>query len=49
MQEFQQQENARFGHSLIVVMVGILVGQICDLFQPEECRNYFNAAGYGPT
>jgi transposase len=25
------------------------IGQICDLFQPEECRNYFNAAGYGPT
>jgi transposase len=23
------------------------IGKICDLFQPEECRNYFNAAGYG--
>jgi hypothetical protein len=23
------------------------IGQICDLFQPEECKNYFNAAGYG--
>jgi hypothetical protein len=20
-----------------------------DLFQPQECRNYFNAAGYDPT
>jgi transposase len=23
------------------------VGQICDLFSPEECRNYFREAGYG--
>jgi hypothetical protein len=23
------------------------IGQICDLFQPEEWKNYFNAAGYG--
>jgi transposase len=23
------------------------IGQICDLFQPEECKNYFIAAGYG--
>jgi transposase len=23
------------------------VGAVCDLFQPQECRNYFNAAGYG--
>jgi transposase len=23
------------------------VGSICDLYSPEECRNYFNAAGYG--
>ena len=23
------------------------VGQVCDLFQPQECRNYFKAAGYG--
>ena len=22
------------------------IGEICDLFDPEECRNYFNAAGY---
>jgi transposase len=22
------------------------IGQICDLFQPEECKNYFTAAGY---
>jgi transposase len=25
------------------------IGQICDLFKPEECRNYFAAAGYGFT
>jgi len=25
------------------------IGQICDLFQPEECKNYFTAAGYGFT
>jgi transposase len=25
------------------------IGQICDLFKPEECRNYFAAAGYGCT
>jgi transposase len=23
------------------------IGQICDLFSPKECRNYFAAAGYG--
>jgi hypothetical protein len=23
------------------------VGAVCDLFQPQECRNYFIAAGYG--
>jgi transposase len=25
------------------------IGDICDLFQPEECRNFFNATGYGLT
>jgi transposase len=23
------------------------VGKVCDLFKPQECRNYFTAAGYG--
>lgn len=23
-----------------------VVGQVCDLFDPDECRNYFKAAGY---
>ena len=23
------------------------IGEICDLFSPEECQNYFTAAGYG--
>jgi transposase len=23
------------------------IGQICDLFTPQECANYFAAAGYG--
>ena len=23
------------------------IGDICSLFKPEECRNFFNAAGYG--
>ena len=23
------------------------IGQICDLFEPKECKNYFVAAGYG--
>ena len=22
-------------------------GAVCDLFQPQECKNYFKAAGYG--
>jgi hypothetical protein len=22
------------------------IGNLLDLFKPEECRNYFNAAGY---
>lgn len=25
------------------------IGRFLDLFQPQECRNYFNAAGYDPT
>jgi transposase len=25
------------------------IAQICDLFTPEECTNYFEAAGYGFT
>lgn len=25
------------------------IGDICELFTPDECRNYFNAAGYGLT
>ncbi|MFN0113801.1 MAG: IS630 family transposase [Paracoccaceae bacterium] len=24
------------------------VGKVCDLFLPQECKNYFRAAGYGP-
>ena len=23
------------------------VGAVCDLFQPQECKNHFKAAGYG--
>ncbi len=23
------------------------IGAICDLVEPEACRNYFTAAGYG--
>jgi transposase len=23
------------------------IGHSCDLFEPPECQNYFNAAGYG--
>jgi transposase len=23
------------------------IGRICDLFDPQECQNYFTAAGYG--
>lgn len=22
------------------------IGQVCDLYGPDECSNYFNAAGY---
>ncbi|ESX98008.1 hypothetical protein X753_31700 [Mesorhizobium sp. LNJC399B00] len=25
------------------------IGDICNLFSPTECRNYFAAAGYGLT
>jgi transposase len=25
------------------------IGDICDLYSPGECRNYFTAAGYGLT
>jgi hypothetical protein len=23
------------------------IGEICDLFSPQECQNYFAASGYG--
>ena len=25
------------------------IGDICEMFPPTECRNYFKAAGYEPT
>jgi hypothetical protein len=25
------------------------IGDICSLYEPTECRNYFKAAGYGAT
>lgn len=25
------------------------IGDICEMFTPDECRNYFQAAGYGLT
>ena len=25
------------------------IGQISQTFSPQECKNYFNAAGYGAT
>jgi transposase len=25
------------------------IGEICDLFSPQECQNYFHAAGYALT
>jgi len=25
------------------------IGEICDLYDPEECMNYFIAAGYDPV
>ncbi len=25
------------------------IGDICDLFSPTECQNYFKAVGYAPT
>ncbi len=25
------------------------IGQICELFSPEECQNYFKAQGYAPN
>jgi transposase len=25
------------------------IGQICDLFSPQECQNHFDALGYGLT
>ncbi|MEM9421979.1 MAG: transposase, partial [Pseudomonadota bacterium] len=24
------------------------IGDICDLYSPKECQNYFKAAGYKP-
>ena len=24
------------------------IGSICDLYSPDECRNYFKATGYAP-
>lgn len=25
------------------------IGDICKLYSPKECQNYFKAAGYAPT
>ena len=25
------------------------IGDICLMFTPQECKNYFSAAGYDPT
>ncbi|MFC3100570.1 IS630 family transposase, partial [Altererythrobacter lauratis] len=25
------------------------IGQILDLYSPQECANYFSACGYDPT
>jgi hypothetical protein len=25
------------------------IGQICDLYEPDECLNYFKTAGYDPA
>ena len=25
------------------------IGEICDLFTPDECRNFFHAAGYASS
>lgn len=25
------------------------IGEICDLYEPDECLNYFKAAGYDPV
>lgn len=27
----------------------LAIGQICDLYDPDECLNYFKAAGYDPN
>jgi transposase len=35
--------SARTFETLIAAL-----GNICDLFTPQECRNYFAAAGYAP-
>jgi hypothetical protein len=31
------------------IEMAFAIGEICDLFSPHECRNYFAAAGYGFT
>lgn len=28
--------------------LGDLIGKLVDLFQPQECANYFSSCGYGP-
>ena len=26
-----------------------LIGRVVDIFQPDECANYFNSCGYDPA
>jgi len=39
--------HLRKAEARTVEALGRAIGEICDLFEPQECWNYFNAAGYG--
>ncbi|TAX63354.1 hypothetical protein ELI00_37575 [Rhizobium ruizarguesonis] len=36
------------GQHLVCLAAGRTVGKIVTLFKPQECANYFAAAGYDP-
>ena len=43
----QIKAHLRKAEARTVEALWLTIGDICDLVEPEACRNYFTAAGYG--
>ena len=44
---FQMKSHLRKAEARTLDALWRAIGDICDLVEPEVCRNYFAAAGYG--